>query len=844
MADGYLNFDTKVDTEGFKKGTKSLEKTFSKLGAKIAAVFSVTALTLFSKKAIETASDMQEVQNVVNTAFGDMAYKMEEFANSAIELYGISKLTAKRTGSTFASMGNGMGLTSDAATDMAVALTALSADMASFYNVSQDVAATALKSVFTGETETLKQFGVVMTEANLEAFALSQGITKSYQAMTQAEKVQLRYGYVMKTTALAQGDFAKTSGGWANQTRILSEKFKEFYSIIGNSLMNIVLPAVKALNSAMTTLINYTQTAAKAIAEFMGWELTSAQNVAESTKQTVSNYEDMANGAEATAEANERSLAGFDKINKLSDSGDSSASAGAGAITTAPSTGNMTSTVTIDADTSKITSKLQKLKDLLQPIGEEIGTGLKWFYDNVLKPVGNWVGNGLAPAFINFLKDAIDGLSAAWKTASPVIYDKLWLGFLKPIASFTAGAAITALEMLGGAIKFIGESITAEEVSLLTTILTTLVEIFVASKIIAGIQLMVEKFIALKTLLSTLGTTLSGTVTASFGTLGVAIATAIAAWNIGTWLYETFEEEFNAFLYPIFDLFVSGWNMISDFFTKTVPTFFRNLWTNIKNIFSTCVAWWKTLFTNAWNGIRTAWSGVKTWFSNLWAGIKNVFSNVGTWFKNIFTNAWNGIKSAWSSVSTFFQGVLVKIASPFSNIANWFKNTFTKAWNNVKAVFSAGGKIFDGIKDGILNGLKTVINALIGGINKVIKLPFDGINKALKKIKKVEILGLTPFDWIKTIDVPQIPKLAGGTVIPPNKEFLAILGDQTHGTNVEAPLSTIKQALAEVLAGKNLGGNSIQTIEIPLYLSGIELFREIVRLNKQNTIVTGRNALA
>ena len=261
--DGSLNFDTNINTKGFNGGVKNiggsldgLKSTLGKVAIAVGAAFSVKAIVNFSKSAIDTASDMAEVQNVVDTAFGSMSGKMEEFADTSIKQFGISRLAAKQTGSTFMAMASGMGIAQNSASDMAIALTGLSADMASFYNVSQDVASTALKSIFTGETETLKQFGIVMTDANLQAFALSQGINKSTQQMSQAEKVQLRYNYVMQQTSLAQGDFAKTANSWANQTRILSEQWKEFKSIIGSALVGVILPAVKVLNNALSSLIS------------------------------------------------------------------------------------------------------------------------------------------------------------------------------------------------------------------------------------------------------------------------------------------------------------------------------------------------------------------------------------------------------------------------------------------------------------------------------------------------------------------------------------------------------------------------------------------------------------
>ena len=184
-----------------------------------------------------------------------MADEVEKFAKSAVQNFGMSELTAKRMASTFMSMANSMGLAAKDGKNMSLQLTALAGDMASFYNVEQDVAQTALNSVFTGETESLKKFGIVLTEANLNAFALSRGITKSYNAMSQAEKVALRYLYVLKATANAQGDFARTSGSWANQVRILKEQWSQLIGILGKGLIAALTPIVKALNKLLSYLI-------------------------------------------------------------------------------------------------------------------------------------------------------------------------------------------------------------------------------------------------------------------------------------------------------------------------------------------------------------------------------------------------------------------------------------------------------------------------------------------------------------------------------------------------------------------------------------------------------------
>ena len=179
QSDGSIILSTKIDTSGINKGMNSIKGTIGKIGAAIGVAFGVSALVNFGKAAVNLASDLQEVQNVVDVAFGDMSYKAEEFAKSAIENFGISELSAKRTASTYMAMAKGMGIAEDVASDMAITMTGLTADIASFYNMSQERADVILKSVYTGETETLKQLGIVMTEVNLENFAMSQGITKN-----------------------------------------------------------------------------------------------------------------------------------------------------------------------------------------------------------------------------------------------------------------------------------------------------------------------------------------------------------------------------------------------------------------------------------------------------------------------------------------------------------------------------------------------------------------------------------------------------------------------------------------------------------------------------------------
>ena len=330
--DGSIRIDTRVDTTGFQRGINALPKQLSgltraagALGAALTAAFAVDKIVAMGKEAINLASDLQEVENVVTTAFGDMTYMVEDFADTAIEKFGMSELAAKRTASTYMAMSKGMGITGKAAAEMSIAVAGLSGDVASFFNVSQDVADTALKSIWTGETETLKQFGVVMTQANLQQFAYQQGIKKKIAAMSQAEQVQLRYMYVMQQLSLAQGDFARTSSSWANQTRILSENWKELLGILGNGLIEVLLPVVQFLNVLVKGLIMVAKGIGAVYRMLTGKEMTtqtdkvsdSLGNLSDSAADAAENQYGLADGINAAGAAAKNALANFDDLDVL-----------------------------------------------------------------------------------------------------------------------------------------------------------------------------------------------------------------------------------------------------------------------------------------------------------------------------------------------------------------------------------------------------------------------------------------------------------------------------------------------------------------------------------------------
>ena len=241
-----------------KKSTDNIGNQFSGMLKKLVAGFSAVkigkALLDIGKDAIAAASDLEEVQNVVDVTFGQGASKIESWAKAAGSQFGLTETQAKRFTSTLGAMMKSAGLSGNTIVDMSTDLAGLTADMASFYNLDFDTAFQKIRSGISGETEPLKQLGINMSVANLNAFALQQGLSKTFDQMNQGEQTMLRYQYLMQATADAQGDFSRTSDGYANSVRKLQTNVDKLKTTLGKGFIDIVTEATGFLNTFIESL--------------------------------------------------------------------------------------------------------------------------------------------------------------------------------------------------------------------------------------------------------------------------------------------------------------------------------------------------------------------------------------------------------------------------------------------------------------------------------------------------------------------------------------------------------------------------------------------------------------
>lgn len=901
-ADGSVIIDTKMDTSGVQNGVSAIKQSFNGLGSAVKRIglliggaFAVGKLVQFGKECVELGSDLAEVQNVVDVTFTTMSDKVNEFAKNAMTSAGLSETMAKRYVGTFGAMSKSFGFSESQAYDMSTALTQLTGDVASFYNISQDLAYIKLKSVFTGETETLKDLGVVMTQSALDQYALANGYGKTTSAMTEQEKVALRLAFVQKQLSAASGDFIRTSDSWANQVRVMQLQLQSLKATVGQGLINIFTPVLKVINillGKLATLANafksFTEliTGKKSSGQTSGGgagltgDASGVQDTADAYGQAADNAgkladstEDVADATKDAAKAAKGYLSPLDEINRYSTQDASSTASktpstsgggsGGGGTSLPSAVSNVDYGKVAEGETaldkiSKSAEKLAKLlKKLWKPfqdawkkegkntidaanialsgiaklaksVGKSLvevwtnGTGTTMLTtmlriaQNVLKTIGN-IASGFADAWnknnvgTQIIQNIADALVVVMQFVERIAADTAtWAAnldfypLLESISNLTSAFA-PILESIGNVLEWIYKNIVlpmltwvievglptvinlvskvatflADHQSIVEAFGAALIGAFAAAKI-AGLASIIIKNV------SGIAMAAKGLISLMTGTGGImggikAIATAIGPGGV-------------------FVLAVGACIAIGVLLYKN--------WDKIKEMAGKVWDWISNKTRRFVEDIGNKLRGLATKMTTIWGNIKASAHQ-----------KWNAI---WSTVSGFAE-----------RIKNAIVDKFTSAKNTVVDVFN-------GMRDAIRSVLNNIISVVNGAISKV-----NGVVSAIESAFSFGPWKVpTPFGS-KTIGfkatfprVPTVPYLAKGAVIPPRSEFLAVLGDQKQGNNIETPEALLRKIVREETAGRQAGGGSWR---FTAQINRRTLFDEMMKEAQMRRDTSGRN---
>ena len=652
-------------------------------------------------------------------------------------------------------MGNSLGLNPEAGKNMAMNLTGLVGDIASFYNISVEQANTAISAIYTGETESIKKLGIVLTEANLNAYAVSQGIQKTYNQMTQAEKVMLRYNYVMQASSKIQGDFARTSGNWANQVRVLKEQWSQLLSILGKGLIAVLNPIVKTMNTLLASVISVANAFSKA---FGGQGIQKAtSSVSSSVGGITDGVEDTTDGfdqANNSAKKLQNTLAGFDELNVLSkadSSGSAGGSAGGSASGNIEGIGDIVASEPEETPASKLSGYLQECKDILDKWAKTIPKleinfdkekaieNLQSIGKNILNTIAGWgsfvisiaiqVANdldigALANSFLNLVDSATRLASAITDAVVPALQTFYRESGLQELVQWIGQKFKDGLDGLAGKLDewaewfknnkdtiddFAGRL--GEAVKPLTEIVIkigdTAWNIFVGTLGIINdlVMSIADTLINMDVdQLRTLMLTLAGLGTAFGATKGLAELFGV---SLGTILKDP-EVAFESFYRLIHDVWMPG---IVDT-VSSIPQKIGGVLSGLGTTLSPILTEMQVAYSSTVNAIGAS-GGVFTKLKGIVAGLGGAFKGV-----------WAIVKAHPFAVIVAVIATVIASLTTLYNNSEEFRNFVNELWSNLKEIFSG---VKDAVKDLWDNHLKPLWEDSLKPLFKSLGDAFSGL---------------------------------------------------------------------------------------------------------------------
>lgn len=802
---GQIGLDLVINKNGFDKQLVGIQSLAKKTGKILAAAFTVKKLADFGKECIDLGSDLAEVQNVVDVVFPHMNKQIDSFAKNAAAQFGLSETMAKRFTGTFGAMSKAFGFNEKAAYDMSTTLTGLAGDVASFYNISQDEAYTKLKSVFTGETESLKDLGVVMTQTALDSYALTNGFGKTTAKMSEMEKVALRYQFVQDQLTSAVGDFSRTSDGWANQVRILKLQFDSLKATIGQGLINVLSPVIKVINMIIGKLMTLAN-AFKSFTELLSGKKGSSgaasgmADVAAAAGKSENATSGVGDAAKKTAKELKGITTGIDELNIIDQSTDSSSGSGSGGGYSSDSfdMGSLADTSALDETDSKMQALIDRMKELA-------ALATKGFWDgfgdtSVFQSIKSELG-GIKKSLKNIFLDP-EVQTAANKFADSVAYN------LGKIAGSGASIGTTIADnILGGIELYLQQNsnrlkqhlismfdIRSDMAEISGNFAEAVSEIFSvfrsdsAKQITADlIAIFVNPILTLKELL------------AKFGRDILNLLTQPIIDNKDT--IKQVLQELLDFIQPsisiVKDLITNFVDAIEVAYDSVIVPIIHAI-TEIVSVAVLVIMNMILLLLDTLERLRDGWARLEEATSKIWNAIK-------------------------SSILTIIRAIQTGIDTVIGKIQNSWKNTWTSVKNTTSQIFNDMWAAIKSTINAILSGVESMANGVVRAINKMV----DALNNLHFDIPDwVPGLGGKSFGLhIPHISAVSIPRLAQGGFVRANTPQLAMIGDNRHQGEIVAPEDKMQAMVDRAVA---MASNQNMTDQYLLMM--IDLLKRIIEV--------------
>lgn len=796
---GQIALDLILNQGNFQRQLNGITGLAKKAGAMLAGAFAVKGLVDFGKQCVQLGSDLSEVQNVVDVTFSRMSKQVDDFAKNAATSFGLSETMAKKFTGTFGAMAKAFGFNEKAAYEMSTALTGLSGDVASFYNITQEEAYTKLKSVFTGETESLKDLGIVMTQSALDAYAMANGFGKTTQSMSEMEKVALRYQFVQKQLTLASGDFIRTSDGWANQVRILKLQFDSLKATIGQGLIHVLTPVVKTINLMISKLMVLAN-AFKSFTDMLsgkksagGGASTQAGAAAEAEEAA-----DALNGVAGAAKKAKKATAstGIDELNIINpDSSSGGGAAGGGGImddieVTPPDT------AVLDAVDSKFQGLIDRVKELAALFQEGFRIGFGDGQKNIdsIRASIESIKKSLADIFtddsvVNSINNYVDAVALnLGKMAGSIAYVgttiganvlgglALYLeqntGFIKErlVNIFDARTEIwnqwgdlcaTLADIFSVFASGDGQQITANMIGIFANAALGIKEIFSrdaanwSKSIIQPIvklkgqikKSLEDTLVPVKTITSSMKEFVTGTFEKISEVYDTYVDPAFEKIESGfSTVFQSALNAYNEYLLPVF-------NWISTRFTELVTHLgpfrdsFFELWGKCTDalaafwdFLSPLVGWFIEVFiasiASKLQWMWTVFESVFHFITDLLKTFMDFTSGVIDFIVGVFTGDWD---KAWTGVKEIFNSAweLIKtiVGSAINAVLVIMQSVLISIFNIVSLILNGIKTVFSTIWTAIKNMVETVISAVQAFIQNIMQAVYDWLSSKLTEIK-------------------------------------------------------------------------------------------------------------